>query len=141
MVIDARGRINGGTFPDNPLDDRVSLIEHKTLASMKVTVESRAHTVQRDLKKRAEDLDSRHPGSTFAQELASYGKYFVLVSGPFANLSSDFNPLVDFIARERSLHTMEFRDFIPGVILSMQKRALIRRIGLYLCRGWAQHNC
>ena len=50
IVIDARGRINGGTFPDNPLDDRVSLIEHKTLASMKVTVESRAHTVQRDLK-------------------------------------------------------------------------------------------
>ena len=139
MVIDARGRINGGTFPDNPLDDRVSLIEHKTLASMKVTVESRAHTVQRDLKKRAEDLDSRHPGSTFSQELASYGKYFVLISGPFANLSSDFNPLVDFIARERSLHTMEFRDFIPGVILSMQKRTLIRRIGLYLCRGWAQH--
>ena len=77
--------------------------------------------------------------STFAQELASYGKYLVLVSGPFANLSSDFNPLVDFIARERSLHTMEFRDFIPGVILSMQKRALIRRIGLYLCRSWAQH--
>ena len=95
--------------------------------------------MQRDLKKRAEDFDSRHPGSTFAQELASYGKYFVLISGPFANLSSDFNPLVDFIARERSLHTMEFRDFIPGVILSMQKRTLIRRIGLYLCRGWAQH--
>ena len=83
--------------------------------------------------------DSRHPGSTFSQELASYGKYFVLISGPFANLSSDFNPLVDFIARERSLHTMEFRDFIPGVFLSMQKRTLIRRIGLYLCRGWAQH--
>ena len=38
---------------------------------------------------------------------------------------------MDFIARERSLHTMEFRDFIPGVILSMQKRALIGRIGLY----------
>jgi len=34
---------------------------------------------------------------------------------------------------------MEFRDFIPGVILSMQKRALIRRIDLYLFRGWAQH--
>ncbi len=80
--------------------------------------------MQRDLKKRAEDLDSRHQGSTYSQELASYGKYFVLVSGPFANLSSDFNPLMDFIARERSLHTMEFRDFIPGVILSMQKRTL-----------------
>ena len=139
MVIDARGRINGETFPDNPLDDRVSLFEHKTLASLKVTVEARANLVRSDLKKRAEDLDARHPGSTFVQELASYGKYFVLVSGPFANLSSDFNPLLDFIARERSLHTIEFRDFRPDVILSMQKRALIRRIGLFLCRGWAQH--
>ena len=27
---------------------------------------------------------------------------------------------------------MDFRDFIPGVILSMQKRALIRRVGLYV---------
>ena len=139
MVIDARGRINGETFPDNPLDDRVSLFEHKTLASLMVTVEARANLVRSDLKKRAEDLDARHPGSTFVQELASYGKYFVLVSGPFANLSSDFNPLLDFIARERSLHTIEFRDFRPDVILSMQKRALIRRIGLFLCRGWAQH--
>ncbi len=32
MVIDARGRINSGAYPDNPLDDRVSLFEHKTLA-------------------------------------------------------------------------------------------------------------
>jgi len=46
---------------------------------------------------------------------------------------------LDFIARERSLHTIEFRDFKPEVILSMQKRALIRRIGLYHCRDWAQH--
>ena len=30
MVIDARGRVNGETFPDNPLDDRVSLFEQKT---------------------------------------------------------------------------------------------------------------
>ena len=72
MVIDARGRVNGETFPDNPLDDRVSLFEHKTLASLKVTVEARANLVRSDLKKRAEDLDARHPGSTFVQELASY---------------------------------------------------------------------
>ena len=70
-VFSAVAKIVGGTSPDNPLDDRVSLIEHKSLASMKVTVDSRAHTVHRDLKKRAEDLDSRHPGSTFSQELAS----------------------------------------------------------------------
>ena len=50
----------------------------------------------------AEDLDARHLGSTFVQELVSYGKYFVLVSSPFANLSSDYNALVDLIARERS---------------------------------------
>jgi len=65
--------------------------------------------------------------------------YFVLVSGPFVNLSSDFISLVDCVALERSLHTTEIRDFTPEVILSMQKRALIRRIGLYLYRGCAQH--
>ena len=117
----------------------MSLFEHKTLASLKVSVEARANLVRSDLKKRAEDLDARHPGSTFAQELASYGKYFVLISGPFVNLSNDFKPLVDFIARERSLQTIEFRDFKLHVIFSMHKRALIRRIGLFLCRGWAQH--
>ena len=56
MILGARGRINGGIFPDNPLDDRVSLFEHKTLASLKVTVESRAKAVQSYLKKRVEDL-------------------------------------------------------------------------------------
>ena len=53
------------------LDDRVSLFEHKTLASLKVTVEARANLVRSDLNKRAEDLNARHPGSTFVQELAS----------------------------------------------------------------------
>ena len=42
------------------------------------------------------------------------------------SLAFDFNPLVDFIARDRPLQTIEFRDFRPDVILSMQKRALIR---------------
>ena len=50
MVVDARGRVNGETFPDNPLDDRVSLFEHKTLASLMVTVEARANLVRSDLK-------------------------------------------------------------------------------------------
>ena len=59
--------------------------------------------------------------------------HFMKVSGPFANLSCDFNPLVDFIARERSLHTIEFRDFRPDILVSIQKRALIR--GPFLCRG------
>ena len=38
----------GGTFPDNPLDDRVSLFEHKALASFKNSNESRAKAVQSD---------------------------------------------------------------------------------------------
>ena len=40
------------------------------------------------------DVDARHAGSTFAQDFASYGKYFVLISGPFADLSCNFKPLV-----------------------------------------------
>ena len=38
-------------------------------------------------------------------------KYFVLISGPFANLSSDLNPLVDFIAREQG--TVSANDGVP----------------------------
>jgi len=49
MVIYARGRINGGTFPDNPLGDRVSLIEHKTLASMKMMFNVISKSVERTL--------------------------------------------------------------------------------------------
>ena len=51
----------------------------------------------------------------------------------------DFNLLVDFIARERSPQTLGFRYFRPDVILYLQKRTLIKRIGLFICRGWAQH--
>ncbi len=35
--------------------------------------------------------------------------YFVLIAGPFANLSCDLKPRVGFITWERSLHTIEFR--------------------------------
>ena len=44
-----------------------------------------------------------------------------------------------WISWRAAQQTIELRDFRPDVILSMQKRALIRRIGLFLCRGWAQH--
>ena len=29
MILDARGRMNVGTFHENPLDDRVKIFEHK----------------------------------------------------------------------------------------------------------------
>ena len=41
MILDARGRINGGTFPGNPLDDRVAIFEHTTLAKLKVTARAK----------------------------------------------------------------------------------------------------
>jgi len=62
----------------------VSLFECKLLAAIESRFDPRANYVRNDLnKRRAEELDSRHPGSIFfAQELAFCSKYFVLVSGP-----------------------------------------------------------
>lgn len=37
-VIDARGRNNGGTLPNGPVDDRVKFFEHEVFASLKVSV-------------------------------------------------------------------------------------------------------
>ena len=78
------------------------------------SVRARAKKVQTDIQKRAEELDSRHPGSTFAQELRAYGPYLVLVTGPFGNLSSDFKTFVDFIARERAMQTMVLRKHLAS---------------------------
>jgi hypothetical protein len=68
-----------------------------------------------------------------------YSSYLALVTGPFGNLSSDFSVLVDFIARERALQTMELRNVKPALALAVHRRALVRRIGLLTSRGWAQH--
>ena len=68
-----------------------------------------------------------------------YSPYLALVTGPFGNLSSDFSVSVDSIARERALQTMELRDVKPALALAVNRRALVRRIGLLTSRGWAQH--
>ncbi len=93
---------------------RKTLVGHKTLASLLISVQARAKKVHTDIQNRAKELDARHPGSTFVQDLAPYGKYMVLVTGPFGNLSSDFNTLVDFIARERDMRTMKLRCTNPA---------------------------
>ena len=130
---------DAGPFPSrNPIVGRKSLFEHKTLASLLVSVQARARKVLADIKKRAEELDARHPGSTFVHELGLY-LYIALVTGPFGNLSSDFNLLVDFIARERAMQTMKLRSTNPAVALAVHRRALVRRIGILTSRGWAQH--
>ncbi|MEI6872924.1 MAG: hypothetical protein WCL08_11635, partial [Verrucomicrobiota bacterium] len=139
MVIDARDCVAGPFSTPNCLVGRQTLVEHKTLASLLMSVKSRAKKVHTDIKNRAEELDLRHPGSTFTLELNSYGPYHVLVTGPFGNLSSDFTSLVDFIARELAMQTMELRNINPALALAVHRRALVRRIGLLTSRGWAQH--
>ena len=130
---------DAGPFPSpNPIVGCKSLFEHKTLASLLVSVQARARKVLADIKRRAEELDARHPGSTFVHELGLY-LYIALVTGPFGNLFSDFNLLVDFIARERAMQTMKLRGTNPALALAVHRRALVRRIGLLTSRGWAQH--
>ncbi len=92
--------------PLNRLDNRETFVEFKTLASLVMTSNARAQQVQSETEKRAHDLDLKYPGSTFTQVLKShgkYGRYLVLVVGPFANLSDDFMVLCDFLGRARAL--------------------------------------
>ncbi len=56
-------------------------------------------------------------------KLNLYGEYVALITGPFGNLSSDFSTLVDFIARERAMKTMELRDIKPVLALAIHRCA------------------
>ena len=59
-----------------------------------------------------------------------------LVTGPFANLSSDFNALVDLIARERAFRLINQCKIAANQALAIYRQFASRRIGLI---GWAQH--
>ncbi len=138
MVIDARGRINSGAFP---LVDRLSF-EHKALASLKVSVEGHTNLVLSDLKRRADFLDARHPCSTYlclrtrvlwkilCPDLGALSRFLLRLQTPCGLHRARAVAANNRISRfQTGLH----------VIFSMHKRALVRRIGLLLCRGWAQH--
>jgi hypothetical protein len=106
MIIDARGS-GVGPFIGmcNRLVGRQTLGEHKTLATTSVSVQARVERVRQQYLQHARELDRRYPGSTFEQELRTYGldgALCVLVSGPFANLSEDFKLWVDLIARDKA---------------------------------------
>ncbi len=75
----------------------------------------------------------------FCPELSLYGPYLALVTRLFGSLSSNFDTLVHFIARERALQTMDLRDVKPAFALAVHRRALVRRICLLTSRGWVQH--
>jgi len=135
--LDAQGR--GG--PANPLSGRRHIFEHKTLASLLISVQERVRQVQRQSWRVARSLDSRYPGSTFEQELKSYGvdgALCVLVSGPFANLSEGFHHVVDLIAHEKAAAWLEKRKMNPCAARALFRQGLVQRLGLLVMRGWSQ---
>ena len=86
-------------------------------------------------------LDARYPGSTFEQELKSYGVdgvLCVLVSGPFANLFECFHHVVDLIAHEKAAAWLEKRKMNPCAARALFQQGLLQRLGLLVMRGWSQ---
>ena len=142
-LVDARNCSSNGPFQaPNKLMGYQTLIEHKTLASLGTSVEDRQRKINADIKKHAQELDRQNPGSTFEAELKAYGEngeYLALVTGPFANLSSDFNVLVDLIARERAFRLISQCKIAANQALAIYRQFASRRIGLIASRGWAQH--
>ena len=127
--------------PPNRLDACETLVEVKTLAALTMTPNARAQKFQSDVEKRARDLDSKYPGSTFTQRLKSYGKdgkYLVLVVGPFANLSDDFMVLCDFLGRVRALRAINSWNINPKHALAINRHILITRFGHLAALAWAR---
>jgi hypothetical protein len=127
--------------PPNRLDGCETLVEVKTLAALSMTPDARAQKFQSDVEKRARDLDSKYPGSTFTQRLKSYGKdgrYLVLVVGPFANLSEDFMVLCDFLGRVRAHRAINSWNISPKHALAVNRHILITRFGHLAALAWAR---
>jgi hypothetical protein len=109
-----------------------------SLASLAMTPNARAQQVQG---KRAHNLDLKYPGSTFTQVLKSHGedgRYFVLVVGPFANLSDDFMVLWDFLGRARALKAIYSWNISPMHALAMNRHALVSHFGHLASLVWAK---
>ena len=106
-----------------------------------ITVQARAERVRRQYPQHAQDLDARYPGSTFLNELPSYGlngALCVLVSGPFENLPGGSGLVVDLIAQEKAAAWIEKRKVNPNTSLAQFRRGLVHRLGLFIARGWSQ---
>ena len=62
----------------------------------------------------------------------------MLVSGPLANLSEDFNHVVDLIAHEKAAAWLEKRKMNPCAARALFRQGLVQRLGLLVMRGWSQ---
>ena len=106
-----------------------------------ISVQERVRQVQRQSWRVARSRDSRYPGSTFEQELKSYGvdgALCVLVFGPFANLSTGFHHVVDLIAHEKAAAWLEKRKMNPCAARALFRQGLVQRLGLLVMCGWSQ---
>ena len=98
-------RASGREGPANSPSGLRHNFEHKTPASLLISVQERVRQIQRQTLRVVRSLDARYPGSTFEQELKSYGvdgALCVLVSGPFADLSKGFNHVADLHCARKS---------------------------------------
>ena len=96
-------------------------------------IQERVRQVQRQYLRLAHSLDARYPGSTFEQKLKFYGygiggALCVLVSGPFANLSEDFNHVIDLTAHEKAVAWLEKRKMNPCAARALFRQGLVQRI-------------
>ena len=66
------------------------------------------------------------------------GALCVLVSGPFANLSEDFNHVVDLIAHEKAVAWLEKQKMNPCAARALFRQGLVQRLGLLVMHGWSQ---
>ena len=106
-----------------------------------ISVQERVRQVQRQSWRVARSSDSRYPGSTFEQELKSYGvdgALCVLASGPFANLSEGFHHAVDLIEHEKAAAWLEKRKMNPCAARALFRQGLVQRLGLLVMREWSQ---
>ncbi len=69
----------------------------------------RSSLIKKRAEESSEELDVQHLDEPLCMSLLGMYLYIALVTGPVGNLSSDFNTLVDFIARERAMQTIKLR--------------------------------
>ena len=63
----------------------------------------------------------------------------MLVFGPFANQSEDFNHVVGFIAHEKAAAWLEKRKMNPCAARALFRQGLVQRLGLLVMRGMLKY--
>ena len=84
IVPDGFLKAQGHGDPANPLSNRRNIIEHKTLASLLISIQERVRQVQRQSWRVARSLDARYPVQLSSRSLSP-----TALMGLFVRLSPD----------------------------------------------------